>query len=153
MTRYAIDEARGELMATWETGYGAIAVRVAPLSASLQPRERLAVAAEMSGLSDALWRCYTHPASAADSLEVNTDGWRREQSREAFGSVVDHLRRPNLPSHGTLVVGYGAVQERAHRVGRCLHRAADTDLSTAVIRDVEAELAAVEQAELGDLSG
>jgi hypothetical protein len=45
MTRYTIDEARGELMATWETGYGAIAVRVAPLGNSIQSRQRLALAA------------------------------------------------------------------------------------------------------------
>jgi hypothetical protein len=153
MTRYAIDEARGELLAMWETGYGAVAMRVAPLPNGLPDGERRALAAELSGLSEALWRCYTHPASAADSLDVNTEGWRREQSREAFGSVVDHIRRPNLPGHGSLMVSYDAVQERAHRVGRCLHRATDTDLSTAVIRDVEAELAAVERAELGDLSG
>ena len=30
MTRYAIDEARGELTAVWETGYGAVTARVAP---------------------------------------------------------------------------------------------------------------------------
>ena len=28
MTRYAIDEARGELIAVWETGYGGVAMRV-----------------------------------------------------------------------------------------------------------------------------
>ena len=154
MTRYAIDEARGELVAVWETGYGAVATRVAPLPDRLPADKRRALAAELSGLSEALWRCYTHPASVADSLDVNTEGWRREQSRQEFGSVVDHIRRPNLPGdHGSLIVSYDPVQERAHRVGRCLHRAADTDLTTAVITDVEAELAAVERAELGDLSG
>jgi hypothetical protein len=29
MTRYAVDETRGELVATWDTGYGAVAVTVA----------------------------------------------------------------------------------------------------------------------------
>lgn len=27
MTRYAIDESRGELLATWETGHGAVAIK------------------------------------------------------------------------------------------------------------------------------
>jgi hypothetical protein len=154
MTRYAIDEARGELIAVWDTGYGAVATRVAALPGSLPVKERRALAAELSGLSEALWRCYTHPASAADSLDVNTEGWRREQTRDEFGSVVEHIRRPNLPDeHGSLIVCYDPVEERAHRVGRSLHCAADADLTTAVITDVEAELAAMERAELGDLSG
>ena len=117
-------------------------------------RWRRVLAVELSGLSRALWRCYTHPASTADSFEVNSEGWRREQSRSEFGSVVDHLRRPNLPDeHGYLMVSYDPVEERAHRTGRCLHHAGDPDLTTAVIGDVEAELAAVQRAELGDLSG
>src|SRR5262245_29295301 len=81
MTRYAIDEARGELVAPWDTGYGAVATRVALLPDNLPGMRRRALAAELSGLSEALWRCYTHPASAVDSLEVNTEGWRREQTR------------------------------------------------------------------------
>lgn len=68
--------------------------------------------------------------------------------------MVDHLRRPNLPDeHGSLLASYDPVEERAHRVGRCLHRAADADLTAAVIVEVETELTAVERAELGDLSG
>jgi hypothetical protein len=154
VTRYAIDETRGELIAVWETGYGAVATRVAPLPDRIVDVRRPAIAAELSRLSEALWRCYTHPASAADSLEVNTEGWRREQTRNEFDSVVDHIRRPNLPDeHGSLIVNYDPVEERAHRVGRCLHDAADPDLIIAVIAEVEAELAAVQQAELGDLSG
>jgi hypothetical protein len=154
MSRYAIDEARGELIAVWETGCGGVAIRVALLPDSLAVMQRRAVAAELSGLSEALWRCYTHPASATDSLDVNTEGWRRERTRDGFGSVVDHLRRPNLPDeYGNLMVSYDPVEERAHRVGRCLHRAADADLTAAVIAEVEAELAAVERAERGDLSG
>jgi hypothetical protein len=154
MTRYAIDEARGELVAVWETGHGAVVTRVASLPDRLPDLRRRALAAELSGLSEALWRCYTHPASAAESLDVNTEGWRREQTRNEFGSVVAHIRRPQLPdAHGSLIVSYDPVEERAHRVGRCLHGAADPDLIAAVVTDVQAELAAVERAELGDLSG
>jgi hypothetical protein len=154
MTRYAVDEARGELLASWETGYGGVASRVSVLPSGLPAPQRRALAAELSGLSEVLWRSYTHPASAADSLDVNTEGWRREQTRNGFGSVVGHIRRPNLPDgHGSVLVSYDPVEERAHRVGRSLHHAADAELSAAVIAEVEAELAAVERAERGDLSG
>jgi hypothetical protein len=81
--------------------------RSRPFADGIERRQRLALAAELSGLSEALWRCYTHPASAADSLEVNTEGWRREQTRAEFASVVDHIRQPNLPSEsGALIVSY-----------------------------------------------
>ncbi|WP_446219984.1 hypothetical protein [Micromonospora sp. IBHARD004] len=154
MTRYAIDETRSELVATWDTGYGSVAIRVAPLAASIPRRQRLALAAELSGLSEALWRCYTHPASAADSLEINTEGWRREQTRNEFASVTANISKPNVPDgDGLLMVSYDPVEEYAHRVGRCLHAAADAVLTAAVVADVEAEIAAVERAELGNLSG
>jgi hypothetical protein len=68
--------------------------------------------------------------------------------------VIANIGEPSLPdSDGMLMVSYDPVEEGAHRVGRCLHAAGDPDLTAAVIADVEAELAAVEGAELGDLSG
>ncbi|MGN9912641.1 hypothetical protein ACTMTJ_34405 [Phytohabitans sp. LJ34] len=154
MTRYSVDAGRSELLATWETAtarsrFGWRRWRRKSgrdggwrwrLSCRACPR--------------ALWRCYTHPASAADSLELNSEGWRREQTRNTFASVAADIRKPSLPdSDGMLMVSYDPVEERAHRVGRCLHAAADADLTAAVIADVELEIAAVEGAELGDLSG
>ena len=154
MTRYAIDETRGELVAAWDTGHGALAISVACLPGGLASRQRLAVAASLSGLSQALWRCYTHPASAALSFEPNSEGWRRQQTRDAFRRVVTAMAKPNLPDdEGNLIVFYDPVEEGAHRVGRALHAAADAGLSAAVTGDVEAELQAVERAEVGDLSG
>jgi hypothetical protein len=107
----------------------------------------------MTELSQALWRCYTHPASAAPSLDVNTAGWRREGDREAFAEVLPALAKPNLPDNGTLLVSYILVEESAHRVGRALHEIGSAALTTQVTAEVRAELRAVEQAELGDLSG
>jgi hypothetical protein len=67
---------------------------------------------------------------------------------------VAALRSPNLPSDtGELLVSYSSVPERAHRVGRVLHRLNTTALTDAVAADITAEIAAVEQAERGDLSG
>ena len=107
----------------------------------------------LTELSQALWRCYTHPASAAPSLEVNTAGWRREGDREAFAKVLPALAKPNLPDNGTMLVSYILVEESAHRVGRALHEIGSSALTTQVTAEVRAELRAVEQAELGDLSG
>src|SRR4029450_2804331 len=48
----------------------------------------VALAAELSGLSEALWRCYTHPASAANSLAVSSDGWRRARAAATVSRVI-----------------------------------------------------------------
>jgi hypothetical protein len=91
--------------------------------------------------------------SAAPSLAVNTVGWRREGDREAFAKVLPALSKPNLPANGTMLVSYIPVEESAHRVGRALHGIGSAALTTQVTAEVRAELRAVEQAELGDLSG
>ena len=153
MTRYAVDEERRLLLASWNTGLGDAAHLVAELPLAADQAAALQLASELSALSQALWRCYTHPASAAPSLEPNTTGWRRESNREAFAKVLPALARPNLPENGTLLVSYIPVEECAHRVGRALHDISSADLTEQVAAEVKAELEAAEQAELGDLSG
>lgn len=153
MTRYAVDEYRNALIASWSVGTGALAVTVADLPPSGKGKQALIIAETVSDLSQALWHCYTHPASAAASVEPNTEGWRRQGSRDAFASVVAAVCTPNLPTNGMLTVSYDPVEESAHRVGRALHAIGDDELTARIATDVQAELDAVEQAERGDLSG
>jgi hypothetical protein len=87
------------------------------------------------------------------STEENTEGWRRQGSRDAFASVVSAMRQPHLPQDGSIIQEYDPVQEHAHRLGRALHVTGNEQLTDRVVTDIEAELAAVEQAERGDLSG
>ncbi|MET7423627.1 hypothetical protein [Dactylosporangium sp. NPDC005555] len=152
MTHYAINEYRDELLAVWSAGYGETARAVSTLPTTATPTQRFALAESLTHLSRAFWHCYTHPASACRSVEVNTEGWRRQETRALFSAVVASLLKPNLPEGDTLIVSYDPVEESAHRVGRALHEIGDDDLTAAVAIDVEAELAAVEQAERGDLS-
>ncbi len=81
------------------------------------------MAACLDVLSRVLWRCYTHPAEAAgDDLSDNTEGWRRQLSREEFGQVLAIIDKPNLPyEDGGLLVAFDPVAESAHRLGRALH--------------------------------
>ncbi|MEV0570324.1 hypothetical protein [Dactylosporangium sp. NPDC050588] len=154
MTRYAVHNDRQELICCWEAGYGETARTVASLPATATLLQRLVLAEALSRLSRHLWRCYTHPASALSSTAPNTEGWRRQQTRDSFSLVPKAIREPNLPDDGgTLIVSYDLVEESAHLVGRALCDIDDTDLTRAVIADVEAELTAVEQAECGDVSG
>jgi len=68
VTRYAFDEERGILLASWSTGAGDAASVVAEVALSPEQGAALRLADRLTGLSQALWRCYTHPASAAPSL-------------------------------------------------------------------------------------
>lgn len=153
MTVYAYNENRQLLLRSWDTGGGYVADDVAELPDSAQRDDVLRLVSALTSLSEAVWRTYTHPASAADSLEVNTEGWRRQGERDAFSTVIDALRKPNLPHGGSLVQSYVRVVESAHRVGRALHDLGNAVLTDQVVADVADELAAVEQAERGDLSG
>ncbi|MEV1005258.1 hypothetical protein [Nonomuraea sp. NPDC050202] len=152
MTRYAVDHRRNVLIASWSTGSGDTAVDVADLPAEISSRDALNLARTLTQLSDACWRCYTHPASAADSHEANSEGERRQEERDAFTSVLTALTRPNLPADGYMIQSYVRVEEAAHQVGRALHALNAAELTTRVTIDVGAELAAIEQAELGNLT-
>ncbi|MEV0569419.1 hypothetical protein [Dactylosporangium sp. NPDC050588] len=154
MTHYAVDETHGKLIAVWSVGHGETARVVASLpAAAVAPEQSFALAVTLTGLSQVLWRCYTHPASATSSHEVDSEGWRRAESRKSFELVVSSLRNPNLPDGDTLLTSYDPVEESAHRIGRALHAIGDADLSNAITDDVQSEIAAVEDAERGDLNG
>lgn len=153
MTHYCVALDRHELMATWGTGEGDLAISVAAFPVGAETGRLLELAGALTELSRAAWRIYTHPASAASSLEPNSEGWRREEERKLFDKVVAAIDDPNLPSGGTMVVFCSSLMESAHRVGRALRRLDDPLMAKAVTADVAAELAAVEAAELGDLTG
>ncbi|MGW0806644.1 hypothetical protein [Nonomuraea sp. NPDC002799] len=145
MTRYAVDHARNTLIAHWSTGIGDIATAVAPLPPG---QDVLRLAACLTDLSTACWRCYTHPASAADEQGPHSIGWHRQRERDAFATVVSFLTKPRRPASNS----FTRVERAAHRVGRTLHTLRAPELVAYVATDVTAELTAVEQAELGDLS-
>ncbi|MEU1724717.1 hypothetical protein ACNF49_08500 [Actinomadura sp. ATCC 39365] len=150
MTRFAVDHSRHALIATWGTGIGDIATTVAEQVPSSPDVLRLATS--LTELSYACWRCYTHPSSAADQHGPNSVGWQRQAERDAFASVIPALLAPVRPANGALTLYSTRVEEVAHRVGRTLHTINHAPLAGSVATDVTAELAAIENAELGDLS-
>lgn len=154
MTIYAVDEDTGTLLRIWPTGRGQRAAVVSTLPDTAVLEGRLRLAAALTSLSEALWRCYTHPGLATDDRESNGEGWRREQSREVFPQVVGFIKEPHLPGEGGAIIeSYDPVEEWAHRVGRAVRAIDDAKLLEAVMADVAAEIQAVESAERGDLGG
>ncbi|MGW4692435.1 hypothetical protein ACWEO1_08660 [Kitasatospora cineracea] len=153
MTRYSVDLDQHQLIASWGTGEGDLSIRIAALPDGADTAVLLALARSLTQLSAAAWRTYTHPASAAGSLDPDSEGRRREREREAFGEVPGAIAEPHLPHGGAMMVSYSALVESAHRVGRALHDLDDEALVKAVLAEAALELAAVENAELGDLTG
>ncbi|MFD7732575.1 hypothetical protein ACFV6F_19570 [Kitasatospora phosalacinea] len=152
MTRYSVDLDQHQLIASWGTGEGDLSTRIAALPDGADTSTLLALARSLTQLSDSAWRTYTHPASAADTLEPDGEGRHREQERAAFGEVPGAITEPHLPHGGTMVVSYSRLAESAHRVGRALHDLGDPALTETVLAETALELTAVESAELGDLT-
>ncbi|MFG6194437.1 hypothetical protein [Nonomuraea sp. JJY05] len=146
MTRYAVDHARNALVAHWSTGIGDVAVTVAALPPALLS-DALRLAARLTELSQACWRCYTHPASISDQHGPGSLGWHRQRERDAFTAVV-----PILTASADTPLS-AKVGEIAQRTGRALIALDSPELTAQVVADVAAELSAVEQAERDDLSG
>lgn len=154
VTDYAADIDGNLLIRTWPGGGGLRAAVVSVVPSSTDADQALVLAAELTGLSAALWRCYTHPEGAVTSVKEDSEGWRRQVERESFREVVENLLNPNFPDEdGMLLVSYDAVEEYAHRAGRALHAIDDPGLTDAVCTDVAAEIDAVEMAERGNLTG
>ncbi|WP_433722631.1 hypothetical protein ACQP0C_22090 [Nocardia sp. CA-129566] len=153
MTRYAFDADRNALVAIWATGRGDLATTVAQLP-PINPDQATSLASNLTTLSRFQWRTYTHPASAAGDPDVpNSEAWRRAEERRNFKEVEAGIRTPNLPTEHGLIVSYSGVVESAHRVGRTLHGIDDSALRDTIAAEVRTEQAAIESAELGDLSG
>ncbi|MEV0296365.1 hypothetical protein [Nocardia sp. NPDC050710] len=153
MTRYAFDADRNALVAIWATGRGDLVETVAVLP-PVNLDQATSLASNLTTLSRFHWRTYTHPASAAGDPDVpNSEAWRRAEERRNFKEVEAGLRAPNLPTDQGLVVSYSGVVESAHRVGRCLHGIDADALTETIVAEVRREQSAIENAELGDLSG
>ncbi|MFC8452092.1 hypothetical protein [Kitasatospora sp. NPDC057223] len=153
MTRYSVDLDRRELIATWGSGQGDLATLLAAVPAGTDIGLLCRLASALTQLSAAAWRTYTHPAGSTGSLEPDSESRRRERERRAFTEVPQAVAAPNLPRGGSITVSYSPLVENANRVGRALLALGIPELTAAVRAETGVELAAVEGAELGDLTG
>ncbi|MET7335181.1 hypothetical protein [Nonomuraea sp. NPDC005650] len=149
MTRYAIDRAHNTLLAQWSTGIGDTATVVARLTHDQLHHNTRRLAAELTRLSHLCWRSYTHPATAADRHSPHSLGWQRQQERDAFTTILPTLSATTRPIDQPIAT---KVEQAAHALARTLRALGASQLTTHVSTDVAAELAAIEQAERGDLS-
>ncbi|MER7767019.1 hypothetical protein [Kitasatospora sp. NPDC096140] len=153
MTRYSVDPDRRELIAAWGTGEGNLATRIAALPADVAVSASLGLSSALTQLSDAAWRAYTHPAGAAGSRVPDTGGRVRDREPDPVREVARAIAAPDPAGRSAVLASSGRLLESARLVGRALHDLADPRLTEAVLAETATELAAVESAELGDLTG
>ena len=150
MSVYAFDSGQRQLMVVWPAGVGSAARSVAAIPIDLADSRVSELCAALTMLSDTIWATYVRPPSAAVNDE---ERGHREAERAGRDQVLATLRSPNLvDDFGILSVSYVAIEEAAHRLARTLLGIGDPTLTETIIADVVAELDAVTNAELGDLS-
>lgn len=153
MTDYAFDTTRNVITRFWTTGDALASGDLAEVPDSVSGQDALSLADSLTRLARRLWSVYANPASAVETHEPNTDGWRRRGERDAFDEVLDALRDPNLPQNGLVLQSYIPSLELAHHVGRLLHRIDAPELADRVAAEVREEIEAIGDAERGELSG
>ncbi|EGD43962.1 hypothetical protein NBCG_01550 [Nocardioidaceae bacterium Broad-1] len=153
VTRYYFDSDRRQLLATWDTGVGGHAIRVAdiPTDLEIEPGVGIgvALASRLTGLSEAAWRTYTHGGRFTEPGELNTEAWRLLEDRKDFDDVAKTIAEPGDPHDQP----YSPVLANAQGAGHILSELASSAVTDAVLHEVEIELSAVTDAELGDLHG
>jgi hypothetical protein len=155
MTNYSYDSDLHSLGAAWNNGLFYQSRTVAALSKEIATEQAQQLARALTRHSQSIWEVFEHPAAQyGNPEELNTSAWRWAEVRKDFAAVPKALEKPHVPTDGSIVWEYSEVLESAHGVGRALHSMDAPEQLRDLIRcEVEAELAAIEQAEAGDLSG
>lgn len=137
MTTYAHHPSASSIVATWPTGAGSVADRVTRIPGSCDHACARHLAQALDRLSERIWITY---CIAAHELP----------DPERLAGIV---RRPQLPVGGLLRIAADDLDELAHTVGRLLVEIDDRGCREAVVREIEADCAAVRSAIDGDFTG
>lgn len=136
MTAYAYDPTASTIVASWPTGDGFVAARVARVPRSWEPESARRTTEALTRLFARLWLAYSE-----GNPEIELD------------ELTDAVRRPHQPLGDLLQVMEDDRVEAAHQVGRLVSRAPGRALRDAVLREIAVEAAAVRSAAGGDLHG
>ncbi|MBC3193007.1 hypothetical protein H7X46_18265 [Pseudonocardia sp. C8] len=139
MTTYAHDPAASTIVASWPTGDGAVAHRVARVPRNWDGELARRTAGVLTRLSTHLWCAYA---------ELEVDEIRPFR-------IVEAVRYPKLPigEQPPTIMGEDDRVEAARLLGSIVSRAPGRAFRDAVVQDVRAEIDAVLAADGGDLAG
>ncbi|GAA1389285.1 hypothetical protein GCM10009613_27990 [Pseudonocardia kongjuensis] len=136
MTSYAHDPTASVIVATWPTGDGTVAARIARVPRSWDAVHARRAAGLLTRLSELLWSAY------AEDEAITIQPFR----------LVEAVRLPEFPPVDPARI----PEERdriAHTLGRVVAVAPGRAFADAVVDEVRAEIEAVLDADAGDLTG
>ncbi|MBP2366710.1 hypothetical protein [Pseudonocardia parietis] len=137
MTTYAHHPSAATIVATWPTGAGSLAHRVARVPRTCDDVRARRLVQALDRLSEQIWSAYTAP----------------ETDQPDAARLTALLRRPDMPVGELLRSAENNGEEAAHGVGRLLAEIDDRGCREAVIREIETECSALRSAIAGDMTG
>ena len=137
MTTYAHDPTASTIVASWPTGDGAVAQKIARVPRNWNPDHARRAAGVLTRLSTHLWHAYSEQAV---------------QETRPF-RLVEAVRYPNQPVGDPLETVQDDGVEAAHQLGRLVSLAPGRAFRDDVAREVRAEIDAVLDADGGDFDG
>ncbi|GAA0739640.1 hypothetical protein Drose_17110 [Dactylosporangium roseum] len=152
MTIYGIDGDRGLLIAMWQAGLGGVAQTVATLPAGVAAEHGADLTEALSTLSATLWESYVRADAVPGAGTIIDDAHldRGDALSDWIAAVVQHRTgtAADVP-----IAFYDPIDDAAHRIATALDLVGNADLDGAVLAEVRREVASVEAAARGDLSG
>lgn len=149
VTSYSVDVETGSLVRTWRTRGDYLAAVVVQFPAESTNDQRRATAASLTRLAEGLWQAYARSGMPLNGRLVRG---RRARLKELLGKVVGVVRPSMAGMPLKLTLEYEEVVDRAHAVQRSWKAFDDADVQEAIIREVEAEVDAIDRADKGVLT-
>jgi hypothetical protein len=152
MTIYGIDGDRRLLIATWQVGRGGVAQTVATMPADVTAEHGAELTEGLSALSATLWKSYARADAAASPATISDDA-HLDRGEARIDRIAAMVQRRNSAAADAHIAFYDPVDNAAHQIAKALDLIGSADLDVAVLAEVRHEVASVEAAGRGDLSG
>lgn len=149
VTSYSVDVETGSLVRTWRTRGDCLAAVVLQFPAESTHDQRRATAVSLTRLAEGLWQAYARSGMPVSGRLVRG---RRARLKELLGKVVGVVRPSMAGMPRNLTPDYEQVVDRAQAVQHSWKAFDDAEVQEAIIREMEAEVDAIDRADRGVLT-
>ena len=156
MTRYAYNPSTREIHATWSesTRHADTISLVATTDESVEDSDVHRLLESLARLSNAAWDTYAHRVwMTVEDGDIHFDNPQRFEELMRLDTVCDSIRNTQAPSESAPANDHTTIGKFSHEVGQAMLTIGSTELTEAVVADIEAELSAIEAARAGVFAG
>ena len=156
MTRYAYNPSTRTIHATWSesTRHADTIVLVATTDESVADPDVHQLLAALARLSNAAWDTYAHHSwTRVEGVNDYFETTDQYKELKRLDTVCDSIRNTQAPSESAPANDHTTIGKFTHEVGQALLTIGSTELTEAVVADIEAELSAIEAARAGVFAG